>query len=186
MGIVKNDFPSVEIEKVWELDVLTTGMVAKVCHVAARTVSKWIDSGILRGYRVPSLNNHGGDRRVLKSDLVQFMQQNGMDRLVPRHRGYFGVPDKAAKALRKTDAETWGTIIDLPRDKIFGEFLIGAIEGLNVAKTLYDWCKQRKINVLFVRDEDGFFPEWIDESETITIEDLMSRLRIEKEGLKRG
>src|SRR5688572_17759958 len=34
-------------------DVLTTGEVAKICNVAPRTVSKWFDSGALRGYRIP-------------------------------------------------------------------------------------------------------------------------------------
>jgi len=34
-------------------NVLTTGDVAKICHVAPRTVSKWFDNGQLRGYRIP-------------------------------------------------------------------------------------------------------------------------------------
>ena len=29
----------------FDKDVLTTGEVAKICNVAARTVSKWFDSG---------------------------------------------------------------------------------------------------------------------------------------------
>src|SRR5262249_14744586 len=33
--------------------VFTTGQVAKICKVAPRTVSKWFDSGRLRGYRIP-------------------------------------------------------------------------------------------------------------------------------------
>ena len=33
--------------------IFTTGQVAKICHVAPRTVSKWFDSGQLRGYRIP-------------------------------------------------------------------------------------------------------------------------------------
>ena len=35
-------------------DVLTTGEVAKICNVASRTVSKWFDSGQLKGYRIPA------------------------------------------------------------------------------------------------------------------------------------
>ena len=34
-------------------EVLTTGEVAKICNVAPRTVSKWFDSGSLKGYRIP-------------------------------------------------------------------------------------------------------------------------------------
>ena len=33
--------------------VFTTGQVAKICKVAPRTVSKWFDTGRLRGYRIP-------------------------------------------------------------------------------------------------------------------------------------
>lgn len=55
-------------------DALTTGEVAKVCSVAPRTVSKWVDSGMLRGYRVPGSR----DRRIPKRCLLAFMQQHGM------------------------------------------------------------------------------------------------------------
>jgi excisionase family DNA binding protein len=50
---------------------LTTGQVAKLCDVAPRTVSKWVDSGKLKGYRIPGSN----DRRIIKGDLVTFMRQ---------------------------------------------------------------------------------------------------------------
>ena len=38
--------------KFHDKDVLTTGEVAKICNVAARTVSKWFDSGQIQGYRI--------------------------------------------------------------------------------------------------------------------------------------
>ena len=34
-------------------EVFTTGEVARICNVAPRTVSKWFDTGQLRGYRIP-------------------------------------------------------------------------------------------------------------------------------------
>src|SRR5205823_90621 len=40
--------------------IFTTGQVAKICKVAPRTVSKWFDSGRLRGYRIPGSQ----DRRI--------------------------------------------------------------------------------------------------------------------------
>lgn len=55
-------------------DVLTTGEVARICHVAPRTVSKWFDTGKLRGYRIPGSR----DRRIPVGHLVAFMQQHGM------------------------------------------------------------------------------------------------------------
>lgn len=54
--------------------VFTTGQIAKVCRVAARTVSKWIDSGELAGYRIPG----SLDRRVNRDDLLDFLKRNGM------------------------------------------------------------------------------------------------------------
>lgn len=51
-------------------DVLTTGDVARICNVAPRTVSKWFDSGKLRGYRIPGSK----DRRIPLDQLVRFMR----------------------------------------------------------------------------------------------------------------
>src|ERR1044071_5631102 len=55
-------------------DVLTTGEVARICKVAPRTVTKWFDSGQLRGYRIPGSK----DRRIPVNQLVRFMRQNNM------------------------------------------------------------------------------------------------------------
>jgi len=55
-------------------DVLTTGEVAKICNVAPRTVSKWFDSGSLKGYRIPGSR----DRRIPSSELVKFMRVHGI------------------------------------------------------------------------------------------------------------
>lgn len=57
-----------------EKTVLTTGEVAKICNVAPRTVSKWFDSGQLRGYRIPGSK----DRRIPLDQLVRFMRLHGM------------------------------------------------------------------------------------------------------------
>ncbi len=55
-------------------EVLTTGEVAKICNVAARTVSKWFDKGDIEGYRIPGSK----DRRIPKSSLIKFMKQHGI------------------------------------------------------------------------------------------------------------
>jgi len=57
-----------------EKDVLTTGEVAKICNVAPRTVSKWFDSGSLKGYRIPGSK----DRRIPLAELVKFMRSHGI------------------------------------------------------------------------------------------------------------
>jgi excisionase family DNA binding protein len=55
-------------------NVLTTGDVARICNVAPRTVSKWFDSGQLKGYRIPGSK----DRRIPVNELVRFMKMNNM------------------------------------------------------------------------------------------------------------
>src|SRR3954462_6019134 len=54
--------------------VFTTGQVAKICKVAPRTVSKWFDSGRLRGYRIPGSQ----DRRIPREHLPRFRKGPGM------------------------------------------------------------------------------------------------------------
>jgi len=54
--------------------VYTTGQVAKICKVAPRTVSKWFDSGRLRGYRIPGSQ----DRRIPRDNLLRFLKEYGM------------------------------------------------------------------------------------------------------------
>ncbi len=57
-----------------EKDVLTTGEVARICNVAPRTVSKWFDSGQLKGYRIPGSK----DRRIPINALIAFMKSHGI------------------------------------------------------------------------------------------------------------
>lgn len=56
------------------MKVFTTGQVAKICKVAPRTVSKWFDTGRLRGYRIPGSQ----DRRIPREYLIQFLKEHGM------------------------------------------------------------------------------------------------------------
>lgn len=56
------------------IQVLTTGQVARICRVAPRTVSKWFDTGQLRGYRIPGSK----DRRIPLQSLIRFMKAHGM------------------------------------------------------------------------------------------------------------
>jgi ssDNA-binding Zn-finger/Zn-ribbon topoisomerase 1 len=53
---------------------LTSGQVAKLCGVAPRTVSNWMEKGILRGWRIPGSQ----DRRFLPEVVARFIQDNGM------------------------------------------------------------------------------------------------------------
>ena len=83
-------------------NVLTTGDVARICNVAPRTVSKWFDSGQLKGYRLPGSK----DRRIPVSELARFMKANNMPAtMVPAGKIRILIADSddsAASALADT------------------------------------------------------------------------------------
>ena len=54
--------------------VFTPGEVAKICNVSSPTVIKWIDSGLLKGFKIPGSKA----RRVTRKDLLAFMNEHGM------------------------------------------------------------------------------------------------------------
>lgn len=56
------------------MKVFTSGQVARICHVATRTVSKWFDTGRLKGYRIPGSR----DRRIPEEHLREFLIEHGM------------------------------------------------------------------------------------------------------------
>ena len=66
------------------MKVFTTGQVAKICKVAPRTVSKWFDSGRLKGYRIPGSQ----DRRIPREYLIKFLKEHG--KIVLAEFGYGG------------------------------------------------------------------------------------------------
>lgn len=47
--------------------------MARVCQVTPATVAKWIDQGLLKGHKTPT-----GRRRVVSSDLAEFLRAHGM------------------------------------------------------------------------------------------------------------
>jgi excisionase family DNA binding protein len=55
-----------------ERAVFTTGEVAKLCHVTAKTVIRWIDAGQLKAFKIPNSR----DRRVERVALIAFMREH--------------------------------------------------------------------------------------------------------------
>ena len=64
------------------MKVFTTTQVARIANVAPRTVSKWVDSGRLKGYRIPGSQ----DRRIPEPYLIEFLDVNGMPQLADLQR----------------------------------------------------------------------------------------------------
>jgi len=59
----------------------STGDIAQLCGVAPRTVCKWIDTGQLKGFRIPGSK----DRRVTQASLESFMRSIGMETVSVDH-----------------------------------------------------------------------------------------------------
>lgn len=59
--------------KLTERDLSTTE-VAKYCHVSCQTATRWIDTGFLKGYRIPDSKF----RRVKKQDLIEFVKLHNL------------------------------------------------------------------------------------------------------------
>src|SRR5437667_465258 len=76
--------------------VFTTGQVAKICKVAPRTVSKWFDSGRLKGYRIPGSQ----DRRIPREQLIKFLKEHGMP-------------------LGELEEEEWHKVLVIGAEKLF-------------------------------------------------------------------
>ena len=54
-------------------DTLTVFTASKYCHVSSKTIINWIDAGHIKAYRTV-----GGHRRIRKSDLEEFMRNQGI------------------------------------------------------------------------------------------------------------
>lgn len=63
-----------ETKPVKRKNIFTTDEVAKLCKVAPRTVSKWFDSGRLKGYRIEGCQV----RRIPRENLIEFLALHGM------------------------------------------------------------------------------------------------------------
>ena len=97
-------------------NVLTTGDVARICNVAPRTVSKWFDSGQLKGYRIPGSK----DRRIPLSELIRFMKMYNMPAT--------GLPvDKIRVLVVDSDHESALALVDTLRVK--GDYEVQTVQS---------------------------------------------------------
>ena len=112
-----------------EKDALTTGEVARICNVAARTVSKWIDAGRLEGYRIPGSR----DRRVHVAALESFVAAHNIpvSQCAPAGSACMRIvladPDRAAtEAVRQVLADLGGFTVETASDALGAAIACGA------------------------------------------------------------
>lgn len=56
------------------MKTLTSGEIASYCDVNLRTVIRWIESGKLKGFKLPGRGNN----RVLVEDFIEFLERHDM------------------------------------------------------------------------------------------------------------
>ncbi len=69
-------------EKLASKKAFTTFEVAEICDVTPVTIQNWIDKNWLRAYRTP-----GGHRRVLRDDLLKFLESRNMPHIFNERTG---------------------------------------------------------------------------------------------------
>src|SRR5436190_3462162 len=154
--------------------VFTTGQVAKICKVAPRTVSKWFDSGRLRGYRIPGSQ----DRRIPREQLIRFLKEHGMplgeleeegwhkiliigaeklfinrlQELLPEDEDYkYNVANSGFEAGMQAES--------FHPDSIVVDLAMGRSEGLQIAQNLRRNPANEKTLIIALASEDEAAPE---------------------------
>lgn len=102
---------------------MTTGEVGRLCGVAPRTVTKWFDSGHLRGWRIPGSN----DRRFHRDDVLAFLVASGMARHAAKLRAAGSVVLWGCSDALSACLETRG-LRPVPAEHEFGVGVLFAAE----------------------------------------------------------
>ena len=154
--------------------VFTTGQVAKICKVAPRTVSKWFDSGRLRGYRIPGSQ----DRRIPREQLIKFLKEHGMplgeleeeglhkiliigaDKLfVDRMRELLPESDDYKYELANSGFEAGIQAESFHPDTIIIDLSMGRSEALQIAANLRRNPSYEQTTIMALANEDEAAPE---------------------------
>jgi excisionase family DNA binding protein len=137
----------------------TTGDVARICQVTKRTVIQWIDSGKLKGYRLPGSRH----RRVAASSLKDFLRINKVPdyQSLVRRRILIIDDDRdftelLTDALRdRYDVDTAASALEaasrLPvfqPDVILLDIRLPDLSGLEVCRHFQSYKTRRKVPIL--------------------------------------
>ena len=158
--------------------VFTTGQVAKICQVAPRTVSKWFDSGKLRGYRIPGSQ----DRRIPREQLIRFLKENQMplggleaeswhkilivgaeSLFIDRLREMLPEDDDYKYEVANSGFEAGTKARDFQPNSIIIDHAMGRSESLQIAQTLRRNDLYKESLLVALASEDEASPEGLRE-----------------------
>ncbi len=152
------------------MKVFTTGQVAKICKVAPRTVSKWFDSGRLKGYRIPGSQ----DRRIPREYLIKFLKEHGMplgdledeamakvlivgqDQVLIENLRRELPPEKSFKVSTAASGFEAGIQSEsFHPDCIIVDFSIGQVEALQICQNLRRNSEFQEVILIALLPDDG-------------------------------
>lgn len=137
----------------------TTGEIAKICQVTKRTVIQWVDSGKLKGYRIPGSTH----RRVSAEALRDFLRAHQIPDYASLVRRRILIVDDDTDlqellkdALRgRYDVEVAGTALEaasrLPvfqPDLVLLDIRLPDCSGFEVCRHFQDYKKSRRVPIL--------------------------------------
>jgi excisionase family DNA binding protein len=154
--------------------VFTTGQVAKICQVAPRTVSKWFDTGKLKGYRIPG----SLDRRIPRADLIRFLKDNGMPLAGLEQESWHKILvvgadqfflDRLREELPEEDDykykeaqsgfQAGSEAVSFLPNTVIIDLAMGRFEGITIAETLRKGEAFRETLIIALAGEDEMNPE---------------------------
>jgi len=146
--------------------------VANICNVHSSTVSKWFDSGRLKGYRIPGSR----DRLIPREYLIQFLKQHGMplgdlenemmsgvllvtqdEKLIEKLKREL-LPDRSFKlVVASTGFDAGIQAESFQLDSLIVDFSIGRAEALQICKNLRRNKKFMEVFLIALLPDDGSF-----------------------------
>ena len=130
---------------------LTTGDVARHCHVSSETVNNWIRTGKLAAYATP-----GNHRRVLLEDLSSFLMSHAMPAYASTQAGD-GTPTAANRRLLVVDDDrSTVALIQQYWSKNLRFELATACDGYEAGTEMIRFAPDLVLLDLFMPGIDGF------------------------------
>jgi len=144
--------------------------VANICNVHSTTVSKWFDSGRLKGYRIPGSHN----RCIPREYLIKFLKEHGIplgdlenemmskvllvtqDEMLIEKLKRELLPDRSFKlVVASTGFDAGIQAESFQLDSLIVDFSIGRAEALQICKNLRRYEKFMGVILIALLSDDG-------------------------------
>jgi len=127
-------------------DVLTVFKASQYCNVSPKTIINWVESGHIKAYKTV-----GGHRRINRSDLVAFMQKQGIP--LPSEE-----PAEMKKKILVVDDDPIivETIVQSLEEDVFDYEVISASDGFEAGLQVNHFAPDLLILDIMMPDIKGY------------------------------